>query len=529
VGDTRFRGAILASTLFAWSCSSSATPEPGAGSGGAPGTGGMTAGGAGGALVAAGGTAGSATAGTGGAITAAGGATGAGGIGAAGRAGGGAGAGAGGAAGASSTSVTVQLGQARQRMDGFGINDSWSPAYTDAQADQLFDPTRGIGLSILRIGMGTNGDQMSNNMWGDIAKARTRGVTTFIASVWTAPANCKSNNNVNDGGHLNTACYDSWSTTIAAFPARVRQNAGVDLYALSPSNEPDFASCGLNKPCNGNYPTMLLTDAETVAFMKVLGPKLRALNPPVRIMTPEASEWIHLWTNNSAPGSSNPLAGAGYDYGHALFRDTAAWGLVDIIGVHQYDTQVAQPWPADVPQTKPIWQTEMSGVKWWPEEGPSSDINNGVVVAGWIHDAIVNGPASAWLWWWYQATGTDDNEGLLLKNGTVAKRLYTLGNFSKFIRPGYTRVDVAGAAPASVLLSAFKGADGTVVVVAINKGTAAATVPISISGGTAPASMTPWVTSAGDNLAAKTAITISAGSFTASLGATTVTTFVGKP
>jgi hypothetical protein len=33
--------------------------------------------------------------------------------------------------------------------------------------------------------------------------------------------------------------------------------------------------------------------------------------------------------------------------------------------------------------------TEMSGVKWWPEQGPSSDINNGVAVAGWIHSALV--------------------------------------------------------------------------------------------------------------------------------------------
>jgi len=33
----------------------------------------------------------------------------------------------------------------------------------------------------------------------------------------------------------------------------------------------------------------------------------------------------------------------------------------------------------------------MSGIEWWPEGGPSSDISNGVAVAGWIHDALVNG------------------------------------------------------------------------------------------------------------------------------------------
>jgi glucuronoarabinoxylan endo-1,4-beta-xylanase len=277
----------------------------------------------------------------------------------------------------------------------------------------------------------------------------------------------------------------------------------------------------------------------------VAGPKFKAAG--IKLMAAEPSEWNHAWSNISAGGSqpsnknsSDPLkcgfppsnaacnTGDGYDYGHFLFKDATAWAAVDIFAVHQYDSQVATAWPSDVPQTKPVWETEMSGVKWWAEQGPSSDINDGIVVAGWIHDGIVNGPASAWLWWWYQAQGTNDNEGLVLQNGTIAKRLYVLGNFSKFIRPNYMRVTVGGTVPANVMLSAYKAADGTVVVVAINKGTTPATVPITISGGTAPASLVPWVTSATDNLAAKTAVAVSGGTFTATLAATTVTTFVGK-
>ncbi len=430
------------------------------------------------------------------------------------------------------TGVTVALGSALQTMDGFGINDTWATAMTAAQADSLFDPTKGIGLSILRIGMGPDGKAMSDNIWPDVKLAAARGVTRIIGSTWTAPATCKTNNNVNDGGHLISndggTCYNSWATTIAAFPALVKSSGGVDLYAMSVGNEPEFASCGSAKPCNGNYPTMLYTATEAVNFMKIVGPKLHAASSTVKVMTPEASEWIHLWTNMSAPGSTDPLKGVGYDYGHALAADATAWAQVDIVGVHEYDTQVAQAWPSDVTSKKPIWQTEMSGVKWWPEEGPSSDIANGVVVAGWIHDAIVNGPASAWLWWWYQASGTDDNEGLYLKNGTDTKRHYTLGNYSKFIRPGYTRVDVTGNASSDVLLTAYKATDGTVVIVAINKGAAAVTLPITISGGTAPAMLTPNVTSATDNLVAKTAIPVTGGVFMAALDTKTVTTFVGK-
>ena len=110
---------------------------------------------------------------------------------------------------------------------------------------------------------------------------------------------------------------------------------------------------------------------------------------------------------------------------------------------------------------------------------------------------------------------------------TDTKRHYTFGNFTKFVRPGYVRVDVTGGVPTDVLLSAYTGTDGTVIV-AINKGSATATVPITISGGTAPASCTPNVTSSTDNLKAGTAVSVTGCTFTAALAATTVTTFVCK-
>jgi O-glycosyl hydrolase len=250
---------------------------------------------------------------------------------------------------------------------------------------------------------------------------------------------------------------------------------------------------------------------------------------------PNSSDPLKCGCFGNTPGTTGCAStcadGNGYDYGHWLAKDATAWSLIDIIGTHEYDTQKAEAWPADVDggkRTKPIWQTEVSGVKYWPEEVASADIKNGVVVAGWIHSALTVGEASAWLYWWYQASG--DNEGLLLSGSSaLTKRCYTLGNYSKFVRPGYTRVDITGTVPTNVLLSAYTGDDGTVVVVAINKGTAAVSVPISIAGGaTAPATMTPNVTSDSDNLAAKAAVPVSGGTFTASLPGMSVTTFVGK-
>lgn len=439
--------------------------------------------------------------------------------------------------------VTVRLERTKQTIDGFGINDTWR-ALTDAQAKAMFDPNEGLGLTILRVGMSPNGGFYNNDEASSIAAAKKYGATTIIGAVWSPPANCKDNNRTQRGGHLLTSCYESWSDSIANF---AKTN---ELYAMSAGNEPDFASCAttIGPPCTVDYDTTLYTAKEMVAFVKVLGPKLKAAG--VKLIAPEASEWIHIWSNTSAtgstvashPNSSDPLKcgcfgtstdcaatceeGNGYDYGHWLYKDKEAWAAVDILGVHQYDTQVAEPWPADVPERKPVWQTEMSGVKYWPEGEPSKDIDNGLAVATWLHDGLTVGEANAWLWWWYQ--GQDTNEGLYLADGSDTKRHYTFGNYTKFIRPGYVRVDVTGLVPEGVLLSAYKGSDGTLVVVAINKNATEAVVPITISGGTAPASLTPHVTSASQDLAAEPAVSLSGGVLMASLPEKTVTTFVGK-
>lgn len=466
--------------------------------------------------------------------------------------------------GAGPGGVAVQLDATKQTIVGFGINATIMPSGKSLPWQQLFttDGDKGIGLSILRIGMNENGGH--RDVPTDWQQARTLGAK-IIGSCWTAPAAWKDNNNTKGGGHLLPDRYKDWATRIAEY---AKTN---DLYAMSIGNETDFASCSpsQNRPCNppltDEYESMVYTGKELAAFVKTAGPIFKDKAPNTKMMAPEASLWIHVWSNlsptNKANGgydSSDPLGckcfsndlndtaalakcdtkcttgEAGYDYGHWLAKDQQAWDAFDILGVHQYESQIGYAWPADVTggkRTKEVWQTEMSGVMYWPEQGPSTNIANGVAVAGWIHSALTVGEVSAWLYWWYEAYYQDDNEGLALTKGgtTIAKRYYAMGNYSKFIRPDYVMVDVAGNTNTNVLLSAAKSADGkTVVIVAINKGTSAATVPIGFAGGTAPASCTPTVTSANDNLKDGAAVTVTDGKLSASLAGQTVTTFVCK-
>lgn len=465
--------------------------------------------------------------------------------------------------------LTVQLQEVRQIIRGFGINATIMPSGKSLPWNQLFtlEGENALGLSILRIGMHENGGH--RDVPSDWQTARTLGARV-IGSCWSAPANWKDNNSTTGGGHLLPARYADWATRIATY---AKDN---NLYAMSIGNETDFASCSPSqgRPCSppltDEYESMVYTGKELAEFVKVAGPIFKSVAPDTKMIAPEASLWIHVWSSisptNKANGgydSSDPLeckcysneisasvemtcaahckkgangelAEGGYDYGHWLASDPAIWSAFDILGVHEYESQVAYAWPSDVNggvRDKEVWQTEMSGVMYWPEQGPSTDIDNGLAVARWIHSAMTVGEASAWLYWWYEAYYQNDNEGLALIQGssTIAKRYYTMGNFSRYIRPDtFHAVRVAGPSPDNVQISAYKGDNGELVIVAINSTSAEVQVPIAISGGTAPASMIPYVTSASANWAAGAAVAVADGSLPATLPAKSVTTFVSQ-
>lgn len=540
--------AVVASVAFG-ACSTS--PADGPGTGGTPAVGGTGTGGAGvGGVPASGGAIGSGGVGTGGSS----GGVSSGGANSGGAASGGVGAG-GGSGGVISDDPTVQLGDVRQMIRGFGINNNWKAISNNAE--RLYGlGSDGLGLNILRVGMAQTGEPYNGSSCYDDIDA-VASITAqrdephyIMGTLWTPPANCKTNNSLIDGGHLKTDCYESWSNTIAAFADKISQNTNTTLYAMSPQNETDFASCGFNEPCNGNYDTTLFTGKEAANFQKIVGPKLRAKG--VVPMSAEASEWLHVWSNESAccsepsglPSSDpfdcggfngDPIAEhcttdfGGYDYGHALAADPDAWAGFDIMGTHQYDSQIAYPWPDDVPARgdKEVWQTEMSGVKWWPEQGPSNTIENGVAIARWVHSALVVGEVNAWLWWWY--SGSSTNEGLIQKSGNVTtKRYYTFGNFTRYVRPGYHRVSVTGVFPDKVLVTAFTSDEGDVVIVAINETTSAQEISLAFAGGTAPAGMVPYETSDSANWGEGAPVAVADGSLPMALAPMTVTTFVSQ-
>jgi glucuronoarabinoxylan endo-1,4-beta-xylanase len=97
---------------------------------------------------------------------------------------------------------------------------------------------------------------------------------------------------------------------------------------------------------------------------------------------------------------------------------------------------------------------------------------------------------------------------------------------SKFVRPGFVRIDVSSVPP-GVSMTAFQDASSAnPVVVAINT---SGDKPMGISfAGNAPSSVTPWVTSATLDLAPQASVPLSGNRVQVTLPAQSVTTLVGN-
>ena len=395
----------------------------------------------------------------------------------------------------SDTEVVIGWTSTRQKIEGFGAADPQfadfakdDGAFTDQMADKLFSTSSGIGLSLLRVGITPNGTNWA--AWSNPTKAAARGARVW-ATPWSAPANMKDNASTTNGGHLLPSSYAAWADQLIEFRRLLKVNSGVDLYALSAQNEPDFSAY---------YESMLFTNDEMVNFVKVLGPKLAALSPRPKLIVGNYSNWDNL----------TPLV-------TSVERDPQALSFVDFYGSNQY---YGTPDPET--GTRPVWEME-----WSTFGGFDGGIQNALEMSRKVHDALTIANVAAWHYWWcrLQWDGTD-NQALFGPNDVPTKRLWALGNWSKFVRPGFTRVTTQGG-PQNVYVSAFKDpATGKFAVVLVNDSGTPRTLGVSVSGAN-PGSVVPWRTSSNEDLTQLSSIATSNHRFTATLPATSITTFVG--
>ena len=401
---------------------------------------------------------------------------------------------------AQSGDVTVSLSSLQQKISGFGVSSAWAGSYANASdPDYLWSTTKGAGLTLLRIRYGDglaiaksaaqNGVTVWMTPWGTGTNGATGGSYT---TTQTNPNGCTGSMPVLTNPQGLASALVTW--------VQNAKTQGVPIYAVSAENEPD--SCGINS-------TTSYSAAQLAAWIDVLGPAMAAIN--VKVMGPE--------TMNACGFTS---------YFNAIKNDAAAWNAVNIFASHEYGCGTLPSQPSIAAAGKEYWETEVDTGR-GNGDSTGDGIASALPMATTIHNDLTKANLNAWhIWWLYNASG---NGGCLYDTSTKVwtKRLWVLGNYARFVRPGYMRVSTSGTLPAGVLVSAFVNpSDGTVAIVAINSNTAAAPLSLYVSG-VVPCSMTPWVTSASDSLASKGAIAVSNARFSATLDPQSVTTFVGKP
>ncbi|MGN0576626.1 MAG: glucuronoarabinoxylan endo-1,4-beta-xylanase, partial [Ruminococcus sp.] len=294
-----------------------------------------------------------------------------------------------------------------------------------------------LGLTVLRVFV--NPDSTQWNKAVPTAQFASKMGATVFASPWEPPSSMAESGGSNGKLHLPKSNYGAYAKHLNDFGTYMKNN-GVDLYAISVQNEPDFASEW----------TYWSTD-ETTDFIANYGDQItstRLMSPESFQYSPEGASWI-------ANGDG------GKTYYKKILNSSKAFANCDVFGTHFYGTQRA--W-MDYPELencgKEIWMTEVytdskNDANVWPLAlDVSENIHNGLVVSN----------LSAYTWWYIRRS-----YGLMTEDGKISKRGYCMAQYSKYVRPGDIRVAATEQPASNVYISSYKNDENQVTIVAINK------------------------------------------------------------
>jgi glucuronoarabinoxylan endo-1,4-beta-xylanase len=450
--------------------------------------------------------------------------------------------------------VTINWNDIHQTIDGFGMAQTgancadpdwrkrgyacylynWPEPRRSQIMDLAFSQANGIGLTILRSEI-TPEIAPSKGVWNytDTAQvwimreAVKRGATKIFASVFSPPAWMKTNGQVNncklilddkgnpildaqgdpekgccldnngipildDKGDPVTHCpkgalkpenYQDFADLLSHHAGEYARANGVNIYAVSMTNEPNNSEAW--RSCEW-------TPAQIATFLgDYLSPTFAANRIAAKVIAPETSSW-DLEESYMNETYNNP---------------TAALRL-DIAAAHLYGGDPSLVFQNALTHGKKIWETEAS------LSNPVWDINGALSWATTIHRSLTEAQVNAWVWWTLAMWRGSDEDLMGLDDAStgafsVSKTFWALGNFSKFIRPGFVRIGTTTTTlPPSADLylhtSAYKDpTTGQFVIVAINSGMS--DIDVSFRTGTS-GYVTPYVTSATQDLAPQPAV-----------------------
>jgi O-glycosyl hydrolase len=443
--------------------------------------------------------------------------------------------------------VTVDFGTTYQTIRGFGGSTAWLGQMPQAVATALFNPTSGLGLSVLRLridptgtasGGGNSGDPYETGEWdyeaanGAEAVAQNPKAIVF-ATPWTPPAAWKlsgtsttiSGNTWNEalysgscspsgndesgtaggycGGYLDPNHYADYANYLEDFVTFFNTtNSPQQLYAISMQNEPEE---------NVDYESCIWTPAQMDTFVASLTAGGATDPITTKLIMPEADSFQAIQAQTT-------------------LQDANAAPNVSIVGGHIYG--VSPTAPQTFYSGKDIWMTEFG-----PLSSAALTWTQALTTYGEsIHNSMVTGEYNAYVWWgvFGASTGSCATSagtcGLVDDAGNVQPMGYVMGQYSKFIQPGFVRVSATATPVAGVFVSAYSNSSPShYTIVAINSNSTAESIAFTLDVNGNPTSsvtsLTPYQSTSAAGLAAQPAVSVSGGLFNYTLPAMSIVTF----
>jgi O-glycosyl hydrolase len=445
---------------------------------------------------------------------------------------------------AAADTASINGAQTFQTISGFGASEAFGQAATVMDASSsvqqqvlsdLYSPTTGAGLTILRNEISADsGDtieptapssptatpsyvslasinQDMGQLWFAQQIKADYGVTNVFADAWSAPAFMKVDDETDNGSALcgvsgATCSSGSWVQAYANYLVQYAKDyaaAGDPLTYIGPENEANLST---------DYDSMQLTPAQTTNVLDVLGPTLASSGLSTQMECCATEGWDYA-----------------QQYAAAIEADSTSLADTAVFTSHGY---TEAPDSALSGWTKPAWETEWSTFESWDPAWDDGTDASGMSWAQNIYNGLVNSNLSAFLYWWGSTTTSEngDNEGLVEINGSTVNtsgRLWAFANYGRYVQPGAVRIG-STSSNSSVPIVAFKNTNGTIAIVALNNLTSSDSITYSLSGtGTANgATVTPWLSNASNDAAAQASTSVSGGSFTATIPARSLVTYV---
>lgn len=457
-------------------------------------------------------------------------------------------------------SLTVNTEVGFQEIDNFGASDAWSIQFVgknwpetkkSRMAELLFSTKNnelgnpeGIGLSLWRFNLGAGSAEQGNlsgirdewrraesflNMdgsydWNKLEgqiwfakQAKEYGVEDLLLFSNSPPVTITRNgkaftNNKNES-NLNPDDYTRFADYLVTVAEGI-EDMGLPVRYLSPINEPQW-----DWEDGGQEGTPFWNE-EIASLTKAIDKEIVARNLDLKIDIPEAAQINYLYRTDNKRGRSN-LIYTFFDKNSDNYLNDLS-SLAPSVSGHSYFT--TSPFNQMMSQRQEVASSVSlyPGLKYWMTEycilgdnageikgnGRDLGINSALYLARVIHSDLVFANANAWHWW-IAVSPYDYKDGLIYIDKDKydgdfheSKMLWALGNYSKFIRPGYRRVEIKNGLETKVdkdfLYSAYKNpANDEVVVVLVNSAKKDKNITLA---GLNPAQMEFYVTSEEKNL-----------------------------